>query len=828
MNNDEILIKICRDVEMAVKALQAGEALPDFQSNDNRIDDDTYQHLIVTWADQIQLETQLRKQKGSKSDADRTQISDRRHHIFHKLAEIFVQLEHNGDATHEGDKLAFLFPSAQAAREWLSYYAEEYAQENSITQPIHQLCLNITINTQNVPMPPFFKLGPDALKRIFSSMDALRRFTQGLPYVIDYLENKLNRKEQFSFDEILGQIDKQFEIEENKEALVAMGFVLEDLTSEERKQIEQIKSINKRYGKNPYDSLKMIMDALKKAKNSDDFLPNITMTSESIDLPPGFYMAKLPDNDVRCALAGMLTGCCQYIGEDHEPGEVCALHAIQSDLGATYAIFRGKVENGKTQIDIENDRPVVMSWAWRNEGLVCFDSIEFDSVGRESLKKMYEGLETSQAMTPGVIIDRLYVGYSAKLIEKDKTITQINVGTGGNTPDDVGAFPMNMDELKTLTSAPKGYGDGYRDSQHQRTLASRAHPQGFHRNSVAVETPLIPWSPPDDNPLYIRFLEARTLMIRSPSLENDESTAKLIEVLDEILRDPTLASRVMEDLFSFKIETLRTLRDKMSNLEKHVHALKVIKGEETHALITRKLDAIIDVSQNSRDSNFHHTTYTEIPEILGEIQSKENAAWFINALGLPRDSQARQRLINLIPYDEITRLVPNIECAKEVKAQHKDRPYLHYQETATSSNLPTVKAIQSACVDIMKTLDKTFDETMQSIERASLEDIRQALWIYKTHLPENNDNLQLHVFYLILKLEAFTKEKSDHEVKYRTLRDNINSDLALYLDTQDPSANIGAEFDPHALEQLYQFVMDSLREGQCTALFETRTLHKPH
>lgn len=461
INSRNILLDICASVRD--EAIDMSNALPRALTHPEHWGKDpgkgkAIQRLIKRWAEQIERERAI---NGQTPDRARQEICEGRTEIIEGLCDLLDELEKTYDSESHASKLNFLFPTATAALQWLTYFANQTPHEKAITT----LAESITINLA-AKMPPYRQIGRGNLQKLFSELPCLAKFTKNL----DVIHAHINPRTAYNdWVQIIRETEKS---NFQRQA----GTTVDSLSSEQQTTLNQIRAINRRFHKPEFEQAKAILDLLPRAQNSDEALPPVVLKSEAIGLNPGYYMSKLAETDVRNAMIGHFMGNCQHMASSH--GQSCVVHAITSRLGALYVIRKGCVIEGETQIDLARDPIEVSSWTWRHNDRICFDSVEFDASPIQSGHGIEALLPPHRDVNAEQIMSIYYDQFALKLLEADKTLQSVTVGFSrySHTPDCVGmpnaVLRDQMAENVIFYEAGKPYA-GHTDAHNQRLLATR-------------------------------------------------------------------------------------------------------------------------------------------------------------------------------------------------------------------------------------------------------------------------------------------------------------------------------------------------------------------
>ncbi len=164
-------------------------------------------------------------------------------------------------------------------------------------------------------------------------------------------------------------------------------------------------------------------------------IPDTEIDGEKFGME-GYRFTKLPDGDLRGLFLGEIVDCCQHLAE---AGAACATHGFLSENGGFYVL-----EDAKKNI-------VAQSWAWRGkEGELVLDSLE-SLKGRVAPKQW----------------EKLCAAFAEQAVEKDKTVSAVLVGGGGETPK------LAFNTAAAL-AVPADY-TGYRDSRRMQYKIPTGH-----------------------------------------------------------------------------------------------------------------------------------------------------------------------------------------------------------------------------------------------------------------------------------------------------------------------------------------------------------------
>jgi len=165
-------------------------------------------------------------------------------------------------------------------------------------------------------------------------------------------------------------------------------------------------------------------------------IPVLRIDGKAFDMSD-YECIKLPDGDLRGLFLGTYTSCCQHMGG---AGKEYAAHGYLDKDGGFYV-----VQNKETK------QIVAQTWAWRG----AKDEIVFDSL--ENLM----GKFNTAAWKP--ICENI-----AAEFEKRSDITAFTIGTGGNTPGNIGYSRAKKPVKPRIKSA-----DAYCDSRQQYLVWQR-------------------------------------------------------------------------------------------------------------------------------------------------------------------------------------------------------------------------------------------------------------------------------------------------------------------------------------------------------------------
>lgn len=367
--------------------------------------------------------------------------------FYEKVARSMMFYEHNGDEENHIKKLQFLFKSHKQAAEWL----EHYAQHSTVSQPLHELCMYIEVTKSTFPHLNHF--GKGNLEYLFKNP---KKFTVLTRYHERFLtQDKIKQIKSTSIKVFIKQMIETL----NQEQANAIQEKIGTLSEREKVNLETIRKINERFKRPLYSSADKILALMRMAKNSDRLLPVCTMKSEEFGLNPGYYITKLSEHDVRGAMLGYFLGCCQHI---EGQGTTCVAHAISSEYGGTYVLFKGEISDDKktTLTRPHKDKIIAGTWAWTdNQNVLMFDSIE--------------------TTVDSDLITFMFKKYAGILLKRTPAhIRYVTVGTNGQTPSDLGIVPYHLLNVRNDQI--------YSDAREYRVIAGKDYPLTFEVNENNV------------------------------------------------------------------------------------------------------------------------------------------------------------------------------------------------------------------------------------------------------------------------------------------------------------------------------------------------------
>ncbi len=181
-----------------------------------------------------------------------------------------------------------------------------------------------------------------------------------------------------------------------------------------------------------------------------------------------YRWVKLPTNDLSALYLGnMIPGCCQFINGHSRQ---CVIDGTSLTDNGFYVLLKKKIKTGHDEhkedssSSLEMDGDIIaQSYAWISQnGNLCLDSIEWDN-RRIKEAKLKE------------IMDR----FSAQVLDENRQIHYVNVGTGGQTP-------ANFSH-RAIISEKQRQGTQYGDSFEQYCLASRVHPDQIEKLQTKLQ-----------------------------------------------------------------------------------------------------------------------------------------------------------------------------------------------------------------------------------------------------------------------------------------------------------------------------------------------------
>lgn len=191
---------------------------------------------------------------------------------------------------------------------------------------------------------------------------------------------------------------------------------------------------------------------VEEKRKTRDILPPCHINGADVG-HPGYFLVKLPIEDLRAYFLGHLTNCCQSIGGDSEQ---CVIDGITRANCGFYVLLKGPTEalpmTADGQIN-EAFKIVGQGYAW----LSTNDVLVFDS---------WENLRWED----NPIIDCMLRHFSAQLTSKeDFYIVAVSIGKGGKTPK---TFSQNATQQHSVViHEMMKEGEQYNDSKDQWAIA---------------------------------------------------------------------------------------------------------------------------------------------------------------------------------------------------------------------------------------------------------------------------------------------------------------------------------------------------------------------
>lgn len=181
-----------------------------------------------------------------------------------------------------------------------------------------------------------------------------------------------------------------------------------------------------------------------------------------------YRCVKLPPGDLRALYLGnMIPGCCQFINGHSRQ---CVIDGTSLTDNGFYVLLKKKIktvqdeckEDASSSLEMDGDI-IAQSYAWiSRNGNLCLDSIEWDS-----------------ARVTETILKDIMGQFSAHVLQEYRQIHYVNVGVGGQTPDNFAPRAIISEQLRQ--------GKQYGDSSKQYCLASRAHPEQIERLQTKLQ-----------------------------------------------------------------------------------------------------------------------------------------------------------------------------------------------------------------------------------------------------------------------------------------------------------------------------------------------------
>ena len=146
----------------------------------------------------------------------------------------------------------------------------------------------------------------------------------------------------------------------------------------------------------------------------------------------GYYWVKLPTSDLRSLILGRITSCCQSIGGNSEQ---CVKDAVTRPDNGLYVLL--KQTTGKT----------ILSPVFMPENSINYDAFEIVGQSYAWISRtgnlVLDSLECSHDLNdnscvPSHVVQSILGAFAAKVLHEHSSIKRITLGSGGNTPQDLG------------------------------------------------------------------------------------------------------------------------------------------------------------------------------------------------------------------------------------------------------------------------------------------------------------------------------------------------------------------------------------------------------
>jgi hypothetical protein len=246
--------------------------------------------------------------------------------VYKPIATAYV-IEGADNAQEAACKLALLFETPDTALEFLRRRVEEKKKSK---QPVHD-ALMISVPAGNEWHPKAW--GKLLMAQGSGALDYLSLAPE-IEKQIEISNNQLQGQRQFSVEKL--------KVKELERLSAEIEYPDSELDPEWTSTCQKMK---------PHVSRNGYLRGLDARKNiaKEDHIPDIGIIDGAAFGFPGYYMAKVPKNDPRLLVMGMLVDCCNHV--DGETADM-AVAAVTDPDGGCYALFK---KSGNAP-DMKNDR----------------------------------------------------------------------------------------------------------------------------------------------------------------------------------------------------------------------------------------------------------------------------------------------------------------------------------------------------------------------------------------------------------------------------------------------------------------------------------------
>lgn len=180
-------------------------------------------------------------------------------------------------------------------------------------------------------------------------------------------------------------------------------------------------------------TVELIKNSTIKLKTNDN-IPAVVVKAEEVDVSAkGVYLVKLPAGNMRGAILGKITDCCQSIGGESEQ---CVIDGLTRENNSFYVILKAK----KTNFDPSN-----IDWANLEQNAdIAGQGYVWRAQSGNAVMDSWEGLGDRYDW----LMPKLLHAFAEKLHEADNSIDSLNIGHGGKTPDSLKITEASTEMMK--------------------------------------------------------------------------------------------------------------------------------------------------------------------------------------------------------------------------------------------------------------------------------------------------------------------------------------------------------------------------------------------